>query len=154
MIGPESTPSSTKWTVTPVTRAPWSSACRTASSPGNDGSSAGCTFTIRLRNRSTNAGAEQLHVPGEHDEVDLALLEPVADRAVARVAVRRSRRREDAGLDPGLLGARERPRPRLVRDDPDDLDLPLPVQLVEDRLQVGAAARGEHRDAKGTHGRI
>src|SRR5690606_22706988 len=36
-IGPVSTPSSTKCTVTPVTRTPWSSACPIASRPGKDG---------------------------------------------------------------------------------------------------------------------
>src|SRR6202012_6030581 len=45
----------------------------------------------------------------------------------------------------------QRPRLALVGPDPYDRDPLAPVQLVEDRLQVGAVARGEHDDAKFTH---
>ena len=49
MIGPVSTPSSTKWTVTPKTLTPCASACPTASRPGKAGSSAGWTLIDRVR---------------------------------------------------------------------------------------------------------
>ena len=55
MIGPESTPSSTKWTVTPVDLDAVLERLPDASRPGNEGSSAGCTLTIRFGNRPTNA---------------------------------------------------------------------------------------------------
>ena len=56
MTAPESTPSSTKCTVTPVIFEPWSIACCTASMPGNAGRRAGCTLMTRFRNRATNSG--------------------------------------------------------------------------------------------------
>ena len=56
MIGPVSTPSSTKWTVTPNTRTPYSSACSTASTPGKAGSSAGCTLITASGKRARKAG--------------------------------------------------------------------------------------------------
>src|SRR5262249_19105104 len=46
-IGPVSVPSSTRWTVTPVTRTPYESASPTAWVPGNEGRSAGCTLSQR-----------------------------------------------------------------------------------------------------------
>ena len=57
IAGPVSTPSSTKWTVTPVTSTPASSACPIASRPGKAGSRAGWTLTMRLRKRATKAAS-------------------------------------------------------------------------------------------------
>src|SRR3954464_8044106 len=51
-IGPVSMPSSTKCTVAPVTLTPCASASSTACTPGNAGSSDGCTFRIRPGKRS------------------------------------------------------------------------------------------------------
>src|SRR5207245_985253 len=48
IIGPVSTPSSTKCTVAPATLTPCSSAWRWAARPGNAGRSEGWTFTIRV----------------------------------------------------------------------------------------------------------
>ena len=80
MIGPLSTPSSTKWTVTPTTFTPYSSACSIAPTPGNAGSSAGCTLMIRPAKRRMKPGVEQLHEAGEHHQLDAALLEPIRQR--------------------------------------------------------------------------
>ena len=55
MIGPVSTPSSTKWTVQPVTLAPYASASRTPWAPGKLGSSAGWVFTNRPPKRARNS---------------------------------------------------------------------------------------------------
>ena len=55
MIGPVSTPSSTKWTVHPVTLAPYASASRTPWAPGKLGSSAGWVLTHRPPNRARNS---------------------------------------------------------------------------------------------------
>ena len=49
---------------------------------------------------------EKLHEPGEHDELDLALLEPGRHRAVAIATARIYRGLEHAGLDPRRLRAR------------------------------------------------
>ena len=46
-IGPPSSVSSTRWTVTPVTAAPWARASATAWAPGNAGRSDGCTLRTR-----------------------------------------------------------------------------------------------------------
>src|SRR5919109_170432 len=51
-IGPESTPSSTRWTVAPDSATPAASCSSTARAPGKAGSSEGWTFTIRSGNRS------------------------------------------------------------------------------------------------------
>ncbi len=81
MIGPLSTPSSTKWTVTPVTRTPYSIACSIARSPGRPGRSDGWTLIDPAREAADELGAQQLHEPGEHDEPDGPRLEPVGERA-------------------------------------------------------------------------
>jgi hypothetical protein len=88
-------------------------------------------------------GAEQLHIAGEGDEVDIALLDPVADRRVTRPAVGVFLAWKDSRLDPGGLRPLQRPCPGLVRPDAHHLDRLPSVQPVEDRLKVGAAARGE-----------
>src|ERR1035437_8048191 len=65
-IAPLSTASSTKWTVHPATFAPNSSACACASSPGNAGSSDGCTFRIRFGNARTNGALRIRMYPARH----------------------------------------------------------------------------------------
>jgi hypothetical protein len=97
---------------------------------------------------------QQLHVAGEDDQVRAAGLDPVAEGLVAGHAVRVVGAWKDGGLDSDPPPPLQRPRRRLVRPHPDDLDPVPPVQLVEDRLQVGAAARGEDDEAKGAHTRI
>ena len=59
-----------------------------------------------------NAGVEQRHVAGEHDELHAARLEPVGDRGVAGGAVGVVGALEHAGLEPGPLRALERARRR------------------------------------------
>ena len=122
MIGPESTPSSTKCTVTPVIRTPCSSAWPIASRPGNEGSSAGWTLITRPGEAATNAGREQLHVAGEDDELDLAPLEPVGDRRSRASRPACSPAGNDLGRDLGVAGPLERPRVRPVGADRDHLD--------------------------------
>ena len=136
--GPVSMPSSTKWTVTPVTSTPASSAWPIASRPGKAGSSAGWTLTMRLRKRSTNGCAQQLHVAGEGDRSAPrdSIQSPSAASRASRSA--NSLAGKDGGLDPGRPRPLQRPRLGLVGADPDHLDPLAPVQRVEDRLQVGA----------------
>src|SRR5699024_8690017 len=51
MIGPVSTPASTRWNVVPVTLTPWAIASRTPCAPGKDGSRAGCVLMMRCAKR-------------------------------------------------------------------------------------------------------
>ena len=62
-IGPESRPSSTTCTVTPVVSTPASSACSIAWGPGRRGASDGCTFTIRSGKRSRNGCVSRCRYP-------------------------------------------------------------------------------------------
>src|SRR5919197_650533 len=92
-------------------------------------------------------GAQDLHEPGEHEQVDLMRLEPVAEQAVPQDPVAPVVGRvEDARLDPGLLGALEPTRARAVRPHADDLDALPPMDLVQDRLEVGPLPRDQDRD--------
>ena len=150
MIRPVSTPSSTKWTVTPNTFTPYSSACSTARMPGKAGSSAGWTLTTRAGKRARNAGVEQLHVAREHDELDAARLQPVAIAASRAARSAYSPRANTARLDARQRGALQRLRVRLVGPDGDHLDALAPVDAVQDRLQVRAGAGGEDADLHAT----
>ena len=143
-----STPSSTKWTVTPVTSTPASSAWPIASRPGKAGQQGGVDVDDAVAEAGDEGRAEQLHVAGEDDQVGAARLDPVAHRRVARLAVGVVLAREGGRLDPGAARPLQRRRPGLVGADPDHLDPLAPVQRVEDRLQVGPAARGEDDEAK------
>ena len=89
---------------------------------------------------------EQLHVPGEDDQVHVTSGEPVGDRPVALLAVGEVADREGGGLDPGAARALDRLRRGLVGADGDHLDPLAPVELVEDRLQIGAGPRRQHPD--------
>ena len=96
---------------------------RSRRGPGNDGSSAGCTLMIRFAKRRDERRREQLHVAGEHDEVDPAPVEPVGDRRVAGLAVRRSSSAgKTLGRDPGVARPARAPAPRACRSRRDDLD--------------------------------
>ena len=90
--GPVSMPSSTRWTVTPVVSTPAASASSIACAPGNSGSSDGWTLTIRSGKRVEERLREQVHVAGEHDELDAVLLEPGRHHEVALLAARRGSR--------------------------------------------------------------
>ena len=90
---------------------------------------------------------EQLHVAGEHDQLDAALLEPVGHRRVARGAVGESSPREHARRD-----ARRARRARSAgapgcSEPTATISTVAAVDGVEQRLQVGARARDEDADA-------
>src|SRR5699024_1053326 len=65
MMGPVSTPVSTRWMVPPVSFTPWASASRTPCAPGNDGRSAGWVLMIRLENASTKLGPRMRMNPAD-----------------------------------------------------------------------------------------
>src|SRR5512139_180541 len=65
-IGPESSPSSTRCTVAPLTFTPWSQARRWASSPGNAGRRAGWTLRIRPGKARTKTGERRRMKPARH----------------------------------------------------------------------------------------
>jgi hypothetical protein len=90
---------------------------------------------------------EDRHVAGEDDEPDVALVQPVADRRVARRAVAERRGLEHPRRHARSGGTLERPGAGLVRRDRHHLDV-APVDGVEQRLQVGPLARGEHPDPR------
>ena len=60
---------------------------------------------------------EQVHVTGQHDEVDAAELEPVGQLAISRGAIGVAVQIEDTGRNARLLGARERAGLSPVRRD-------------------------------------
>ena len=99
-----------------------------------------------LREAGEERRVEQLHVAGEHDELDAA--RPRASRrsrrrapravgagAKARASGRRPARARSSARGVGLVGA-----------DRDDLDAVAAVDAVEDGLEVGARAGGEDAD--------
>ena len=89
------------------------------------------------------ARREQLHEPGEHDELHLALLEPAGERLVALGSVGLVGQREHRRLDPRPLGPLEPASVRAARHDADDLD-PVPaVHVVDERLEVRPLARDQ-----------
>ena len=100
-IGPESSPSSTRCTVAPLTFTPCSSAWRCASRPGKAGRSAGWMFRIRPGEGAHEDGREQAHEAGEADEVD----------AGAPAGSPRSRRRRPRASGRGGRGRRRGSRP-------------------------------------------
>ena len=105
-------------------------------------------FTTAPGKRLQERARQQRHVAGEHDELDVALGEPVGDRGVARGAVGVVADREDGGLDARVARALAAPpRRRLVGRDADDERL-VAVDGVQQRLQVRPRAGGEHADAQ------
>ena len=100
----------------------------------------------RVRERCQELRAEQLHVAGEHHQLDAALAQPGGDRGVAGGPVGEADAGECLGRDPRLPGARERPRVRLVGGDRDQLHAVTAVRPVDQRLKVGAGARGQDAD--------
>jgi hypothetical protein len=151
MIGPESTPSSTKCTVTPVILTPYSSAWPTASRPGKQGSSARVHVDDPAAEAGDEGGREKLHVAGQNHQVGPPLLDPVRHCPVAGFAVVVVLTREDRGLDPGVAGPPQSHRIRPVGGHPRDLYSLAAVELIDDRLQVGAGARGEHAELEVGH---
>ena len=99
-----------------------------------------------IREAGEEAGLEQRHVAGEHDQLDVAAGEEVGDRGVARRAVGVRGERELGGRHARARRALERGRPRLVGGDRHDLDAVAAVKSVEDGLEVRAGAGREHAD--------
>ena len=106
-----------------------------------------------IREARQKVRAEQLHVPGKHDQLGLALGQPLGDRTVARRPVA-------AVFDPAKRPRRHLRAPRplqrrrvgVVRGDRDELDPVAAVDRVEQRLQVGAGSGGKHRDLERSRG--
>ena len=96
MIGPVSTPSSTKCTVTPMTFTPCSTASLDRPHARERGQQRRVHVDDGLGKRAQERRRQQLHVAGEHDELDAAL----------RRASRRSRRRGRSG--PGTASSGKR----------------------------------------------
>ena len=144
-----STPSSTKWTVTPVSSTPASSAWPIASRPGEGRQQGGVDVDDAVAEAGDEGRAEQLHVAGEDDQVGAARLDPVAHRRVARRAGRRTRRAGKTAVSTPAARARSSARaPGLSEPTPTTSIPSRPCSRVEDRLQVGAAAGGEDDDAE------
>ena len=133
---------------TPSRRRP--SACSIARRPGKAGSSDGCTLMTAPRKAREEGRAEQLHVARASTTSRApALGQPVGQRRVACLAVGVVRAGEHRVGHPRRRGARERRRAGSARGDCHDLGL-SPVHGVEQGLQVGAGARDQHRDRKGS----
>jgi hypothetical protein len=100
MTGRVSRPSSTRCTVTPVVSTPAASASSIASRPGRRQQR-----RVHVDDASREAVEErlrqQVHVAGEHDELDAVLLEPGRHHEVALVAVGVAVEREVAGRNAG-----------------------------------------------------
>ena len=88
ITGPVSTPSSTQWTVAAVSGTPAASTSSIGCAPGNAGSGAECVLTTRRPKTSKKPRPQQVHVAGEHGELDAALQEPARERLVALLAGR------------------------------------------------------------------
>ena len=148
MIGPVSTPSSTKWTVTPKTFTPYSSACSIARDAGEGRQQRRVDVDHRVGEAREERGVEQL--PCSRRARPARRRAPPASPRSPRRAPRGRRspprandaRRDAAPRAPARApGARAgRTRPRRPRASP-------AVHRVEQRLEVGARARGEHADA-------
>ena len=78
--GPVSTPSSTKWTVTPVVSHARLQRLPDRVEPGEGRQQGGVDVDDAVAEAGDEGGAEQLHVAGEDDEVGAARLDPVGHR--------------------------------------------------------------------------
>ncbi len=88
---------------------------------------------------------EQAHEPREHDPLDAAGAQHVDHGRVEGAPVGVPRVIDGDGLHAGRPRAVQRPRARDVRHDDGDPCIELACgDGVEDGLEVGAAARGEH----------
>ena len=146
MIGPESTPSSTKCTVTPVIRDPVLErlADRVEARERRQQRRVDVDHPVRRSGARTPARAAACSRRGRRGRPRA----PSSQSAIARSRASRSAYSsagKTAVSTPAAARPLERPRLGLVGADRDDLDPVAAVQLVEDRLQVGPGARGEHR---------
>jgi hypothetical protein len=129
MIGPVSTPASTRKTV-------------------QRGMGVDETPAEALQERRPG----QLHEPGGHDQVRLVLGHLVGHRAVPRRTVWKVADPEHEGRYADAFGPSQRLDPVAIRTDGHDRGAVRRVGAgVEESLQVGATARDEH-DQPGGHG--
>src|SRR5437868_7172789 len=92
---------------------------------------------------------EDLHEAGEHHQIHLMLVEPVAENTVASVPVATVLGRgEHAGVDRRGARALEPPRAGPVGGHAHHLDPIAPVELVQDRLEVGPLPGDHDRDSE------
>ena len=143
-----STPSSTKCTVTPVTRTPWASACPIASSPGNDGSSAGWTLMIRFAEAARRTPPRAAACSRRARRARLRRSSSQSAIAhVARLPVARSRRAGRPPVATPAASARSSARaPGLSEPTADDLDRPRGRGAGRGSPAGSSRSRGEHRD--------
>ena len=95
--GPLSTPSSTKCTVAPDSLDAGGELLLDRVRAGEAGQQRGVDVDDRVGEAVEERRCQQVHVAGEHDELDALLLEPVRHRRVARGAVGVSRRARTHG---------------------------------------------------------
>ena len=120
MIGPVSTPSSTKWTVHPVTCAPYASASRTPWAPGKLGSSAGWVLTTPAAEPGEELLAHDLHEPRGDHQVRLVRGGRLGQRASHSARVRVVRDPAHEGGHSRALGALQARDAVAVGADGDD----------------------------------
>ena len=124
-IGPVSTPSSTRCTVTPVTFAPCASASRTRrASRGRTAAAPGARSAIGPRNAADDLAVEHPQVAGAHDDVDALRGEHVGDRRLSEA--RSPSGSITSARDAGGRRPVERPHARAIRDDERDRRADLP----------------------------
>jgi len=99
------------------------------------------------RETADEAGCQELHETGEHDQVNRPRLEPAGQRLVAPGAVRLVGEREDAGLDPRRLRPPETASGGPAGGHRRYLDLRV-AEIVDQRLQVRPVTRDEDCDPK------
>ena len=121
MIGPVSTPSSTKWTVQPVTFAPYASASRTPWAPGKAGQQGGVGVDEPAAEAGEELLAHDLHEPGGDDEVGLVRGGRLGERRVPLLTGLVVLDPAHEGGQPGPLGALQARDAVAVGPDGDDL---------------------------------
>ena len=106
--GPVSTPSSTRWTVTPVVcDAGGERVLDRVRARERPAAATGGRSRSGSGKRSRNGWRQQVHVAGEHDELDAVLLEPGRHHEVALLAVGVAVEAEGRGRDAGSAGTLE-----------------------------------------------
>ena len=146
ITGPVSIPSSTQWTVAAVSGTP---AARTSSMgwlPGNAGKRRRVGVHDAAAEDLEEPRTEQLHVPGEDEELDTALPEPPRERLVALLAARIVRGIEHGRRDAGRLGSLERPDARPVGRHRDDRQA-----RVDQRLEIRPLTAAQDADHASLH---
>ena len=100
----------------------------------------------RVGERRQELRAEQLHVSGEHDQLDIAFAQPGGDRRVARRSVGETVAGKRLSRDPRLAGAGQGGCLRAIGGDRHEPHAVTAVRSVDQRLEVGAGARGQDAD--------